>query len=437
MIVTVALETDERLRVIQDITALGEFGRVLVISVPEAEYWRILGGTVVGVGTNGALQHMQGSMILRDDSATLRLIAALAAEICGSERQAISVTSRTLTDYKPLGTLLTSNMTSALGSTVHGVVTSVSWDGRALTALTRTEFMELDFVSLATGLLTTAGYNSRHDLARAVKNHERAIAEIRRDTANMDVRREPPRPFDQRYEEFAAAEENYATVDELATHDDMNYQGTFDLYREQSDPSTDERRVLIHSDHVYGADRQIERLIFDIPCVSSAWVRSTVALATAAYGQFTREFVGKLYVKIRPIIGIWNPSTEEWEGDFDPAAITWDDAYMTTPLNFGTQATILFVGEITAASVLVLDFNGPGPPQDNASAEVHEMIKVPGLFHTKNQDILAGGVLADWNAEDKIYGWEIALDTDGCGVSAAYTSSGLGGDPVRCFVIRK
>jgi hypothetical protein len=223
-----------------------------------------------------------------------------------------------------------------------------------------------------------------------------------------------------RYEEFAASATNYATVDEA--HPTVTGSGTFDLYRANGDPAGDERRVLVRADHIYGAGRPIERLIFDIVHASSAWLRTSPTLATSIPGMFYVPWGADLYVKVRPILT-----------DFDPATVTWDDAYVTTPLSFGSQATILIAGEGTGASMLVLTLAAQNPA--SASAEVHETLWVPDLFATKAWDI--NTVLAAWNAEDEIYGWEISVDTDNYGVSIAWTGGGLDSPYTRSFVIKK
>jgi hypothetical protein len=210
-------------------------------------------------------------------------------------------------------------------------------------------------------------------------------------------------------------------VDEA--HRDTPGGGAFDLYRENGDPASDERRVLVHSDHIYGVNRQIERLLFDIPHDVSGWHRY-VRVDIGYSGTLDTPWWARLYVNIRPILT-----------DFDPATITWNGAYGASPLSFGRQLIICFAGEVAAST---LSLTVAAWPPANGTAEVDETIPVPGLLVTQAHAIHGPGDLpiSDWNAETAIYGWEIAVDTDASGKSIAWTGCGLDME-ARCFAIRK
>ncbi len=196
LIVTVAAEVDARLRVVQDVEGVEQVQRTMVIEVPDAEMWALLPGTVVGVDVaDGSLKRASAWKVLRDDSEGLRLIAALAERWFGHPRRAASIVSKDLTRYFAPGTMLTPILSGDLGSPM-GVVTSVSWDGVALTATTQTEFMELDPVDLAKGLGFCDGYESGHDLARSLVRTEREVRELRAGASQVTARQVPPGPFE-------------------------------------------------------------------------------------------------------------------------------------------------------------------------------------------------------------------------------------------------
>ena len=225
-----------------------------------------------------------------------------------------------------------------------------------------------------------------------------------------------------RYEEFAAAAENYATVDEA--NPTTPGPGTFDLYRDKLNTLSNERRVLIHSDHIYGKRRPIARLLFDIPCAVSQWQRTCVANVPA--GPNPGFLYGNLSVKVKPI-----------REDFEPATIDWDDA---AALSCGDELTIDFAGEFPTPGTLTINWDFPADPPHHATATLTELLQVPGLLVTKCVDIndpTQGCPVAGWNAEDAIYGWMISVETDNCGVDIRWQSGSLDAPWARCFVIRK
>jgi hypothetical protein len=87
VIATVSLRTDERLyayRVMEGASG----SRVLYIEVPDAELWRVAGGTVVGLNGDGTLKHAATPYKTRDDSPKLAQIADMAAAWYGVPRNA-------------------------------------------------------------------------------------------------------------------------------------------------------------------------------------------------------------------------------------------------------------------------------------------------------------------------------------------------------------
>lgn len=211
-----------------------------------------------------------------------------------------------------------------------------------------------------------------------------------------------------RYDVFAASEDNFATLDEA--NPSTNDQGAFELYKHRT--NADERRVLVHADHVYGERRPVERLIFDIAHSASAWVKG--ATAASNNGQVQEQFDSDLTLKVRSITK-----------DFDPSSVTWNSAYTGGgALAFGATA------EITLAMLdgtLTVDEAGPN---GMASAEVEAAVEFPALLAIKRED------LANWNAESAVYGWELAISTDGAGLSASWTGS-PSSSLSACFAILK
>lgn len=210
-----------------------------------------------------------------------------------------------------------------------------------------------------------------------------------------------------RYEEFALLSGNFTTLDQA--HGDVTGQGTFELYYENGNPSGDEKRVLVHSDYVYGENRQIVHLVFDVVYSSSLWQRS-VSGDTTPNGWLEIPWEAELYLKIRPVLT-----------DFDPASITWNSAYGGgSPLSFGTMASINAMGEAGWSTLAIRCIDGNPPPVPVALAELDENIEVQGLLATRTCDI-GSMVYANWNAESAIYGWEIAVSTDGNGEFVRWT----------------
>ena len=148
---TVAMETDSVLAVNVALGAIDPTtkptGRVLLIKVPDAELWYLVPRSIIGL-THHGLPVWSGvpmdQRVLRDDSARLRTIAALAQQWYGVQRQAVRFTLQGLiTDYVP-GSFLTVTTASWTREAVGSVVTSVAYDLRSFLTTIQTGYESLD-----------------------------------------------------------------------------------------------------------------------------------------------------------------------------------------------------------------------------------------------------------------------------------------------------
>ncbi len=197
MILTVALETDSRLRIVKTGLSPKPSGRTLVIPISSAKLWLMARGTVFGIAAAGTLQRAQAWTVLRNDLDALRIIAELAVKWYGKERYALAYSSPDMANYYVPGTYLTAIAGAAFPDNVKGVVTGVLYDGRKLTATTQTEFIDLDFVTLGPGLLGIGNdsISGKDDMIRTLQKTARRVQDLEVHTGNMVARESPPAPF--------------------------------------------------------------------------------------------------------------------------------------------------------------------------------------------------------------------------------------------------
>ena len=105
-----------------------------------------------------------------------------------------------------------------------------------------------------------------------------------------------------RYEPFAQAPANYCRLDHA--HPDADAPGEFTL--RVSPAGTDDQRVLVHSDHVYGARRPIAQAVFDVAHGWSSWTMAGSTGGAAPVPQANYQW--RIGVAVRPVLD-----------DFDPA----------------------------------------------------------------------------------------------------------------------
>jgi hypothetical protein len=215
------------------------------------------------------------------------------------------------------------------------------------------------------------------------------------------------------YDPFAMAGANYATVSEYAAYADTPAPEVFWLHKENNvtqDPGN-EKRVLIHADHIYGKNRQVEQFIFDIPWNEDSGLDSmlewSVSANNLANDPNPHPFEVGFTFTIRAI-------TE----DFDPATVTWNSAYHgSSPFSFPLPDLDIQTGGATLphldGHLDLLVSAGPGGPAVPGNAVVSGTVSVlqrfPFLLYAKRIDLLTEGILDAWNAADAIYGFEIAV----------------------------
>jgi len=102
MVATIAFETDTRLVLRHELTSgPNPVGRTLNIQMPDAEFWFAVDGTVVGVDpATGALQALNGPLVLRNDASAMRMAMAGAIARYGLERNRAEIILR---GFWPLG----------------------------------------------------------------------------------------------------------------------------------------------------------------------------------------------------------------------------------------------------------------------------------------------------------------------------------------------
>ena len=182
-----------------------------------------------------------------------------------------------------------------------------------------------------------------------------------------------------RYEEFAAAVGNFAML--YGSAPAAAHQNEFGLHLDPT--GGDERLAVVHSDHVYGKHRQIERWLLDVAVGDNN-----------AHADFDFDPpIGDcwIYIEARPILV-----------DFDPETLTWDQAYVD------------YVGSGKG----LFDSATPGD-EENLGSEVTSRWHVnpreapidfdlyfPTWLMAKTTD------LSTWNGYDHIHGWEFRFNWD-------------------------
>ncbi len=235
-----------------------------------------------------------------------------------------------------------------------------------------------------------------------------------------------------RYEEFAASAENFATVDEASPS--ATGQGAISLYKDTA--ASDERRLLVRSDRVYGEARRAAKFVFDLAFddpepTDFVWEHVTTQQAN---GAEKHGYVTEVTLAVRAILS-----------EFDPAAITWADAYVTGGgLTLSDDALELCI-ERASSSV-----RAEACPPMNPTDPIHVTVRsfnTGGAFTDWNfcPETLSG--LCDaWNSEAAIYGFEVRIvpsvwfSTDGMGTPVSLDSKALwlgDADAAVCYAIRK
>jgi len=207
-----------------------------------------------------------------------------------------------------------------------------------------------------------------------------------------------------RCDPFATSADNFATLDESSPS--VNAQGEFDLYREDGNPSNDERRVLVRSDHLYGARRRIDRVVFDVPYADSLWTFAATTGVGSPHGLRSIAYLDVLAVT----------------KDFDPATVTWTSA---------TSGDSQLTYSATSVHMEIGYWEGElWGDNDTLSCEARlaTLLYVPGPLGAEHA----------WNVEDAIVGFEIraALSTGDNSESLRWLGDLETGPLPHCFAIR-
>lgn len=149
IIVTAFLETDQVVQV-EQVFYYGENQRTLIITIPDAELWYIVPGTIIGIDENGSLIPYGGtSNLLRDDRDRLRRALNAAVAWYGRQRNKAAITIKSIDPGIPIGTMIENIDVSAIGA-AGSAVTSLHWDfqGRPASTTIATDFGELDIAEI-------------------------------------------------------------------------------------------------------------------------------------------------------------------------------------------------------------------------------------------------------------------------------------------------
>lgn len=150
LIFTVAVELDQRLKVIETISepTPNEPARELLIDDLEAQLWIVVPNTVIGLTAAGALERQPDGYIVRDDSERLRQMAALAKEWYSKVRTSMTIDRQGIRFDILAGAMLTVTTAAWTRDTITALVTNVSYDFLQNRTGIKTGFKELEFLNI-------------------------------------------------------------------------------------------------------------------------------------------------------------------------------------------------------------------------------------------------------------------------------------------------
>jgi hypothetical protein len=216
-----------------------------------------------------------------------------------------------------------------------------------------------------------------------------------------------------RYEVIAKDANSFATLDEADP--DANKRATLSLYHHLTETGH-ERRAVVLSDHVYGASRKVERVLFDLVALSSEWYYSMRADDTP------RRCDMRVHLRVRAITC-----------EFDPATIDWTWAYVTDGGNLSFAPGV--AEALVAHKCFVLEPSGA----PTASAYLYEDDPVETL--ASPLVLKREHLPEEWNEEAEIRGFEFRLGVSAVSMMAELTSfasfeADLDDPRSGCFVVR-
>lgn len=169
-IATVQVATDQHLRIRVELPGVWhtETGRTKVIDYPSAVAWIVVPGTVLDV-TDGELVRADDWQVERDDTDTLRTIAALAAAWYLQPRSELSWELQGVSVSHPVGQLVRGLASQWTLTDVASVITRRAWDfsGPIPTTTWQTGFSELSAQAIPKGEQAVTGRRPRTGAAHA------------------------------------------------------------------------------------------------------------------------------------------------------------------------------------------------------------------------------------------------------------------------------
>lgn len=147
IIVTAAFYTDRRLRYQVQVPGqyITETGRTATIILPDAEYWVILPNTVTDIVDGALTRDYTDYEVVRDDSAEIRQMAALAQLWFATARATVAMRVKVVSPLFGVGTLIGAAAASWHATQIGTVVSQRVWDFRANTTDVTTGYDELAF----------------------------------------------------------------------------------------------------------------------------------------------------------------------------------------------------------------------------------------------------------------------------------------------------
>jgi hypothetical protein len=169
--VTVAIELDERLRIVQTISDADPL-RTLTLYVPRAHLWYVAPSTIKGLDDDGTpLFHPGG--VVRDDHARLEAVAALAKAWYGRTRQTLRYTIAAIMPLAKPGVMISAVEQATTEDPINTIVTSIHWNFEEGSTTLETGFWDLDF---SANRFDIPGKPDAASLARQVDAQAAALA---------------------------------------------------------------------------------------------------------------------------------------------------------------------------------------------------------------------------------------------------------------------
>ena len=183
LIATVAVETSQRLQVIEEIkdNDTAEEDRVLAITDMSAELWYVVKGTRKPTADDRMEKTTEGEAV-RDDSPRLRKIAAFAKAWYALPRAGVSYSERVLAYVGFAGKYLATIKSDTQEEPVNTIISAVSWDFRSGTSTVYTSYMELNFKAMAGlgGEVDIPGMSDGRSIAKKFKHLDDELKEIQK-----------------------------------------------------------------------------------------------------------------------------------------------------------------------------------------------------------------------------------------------------------------